>query len=216
MLSAATMAALRRILARKVEMEFGRMSVGEESFMVGVSARDFINFVKVEKGFLYDEYMPDERAEAYIESVMETKPLALTAMLDEWFMLWAMKWRQRVKLAAKGEVDEEQAKRVEQATSPFLNSPLYAEAKRFALGSLIKSGEVCFTDLLSDMVVKSTLFSMVSRANSEEVRRSLERNPTLLLNEIVRRVKAMASFRGPLVMLRLERVVLEDRGLWYF
>jgi hypothetical protein len=214
MLSRGAAAALREILARKVALEFGGMSKSEESFMVGVSARDFLNYVKVERGFLYDDYAPDERAEAYVENLMEAKPLVLASMLDEWFMLWAVKWRQRVKLAAKGDVDEEYARRVEQAARPFADTPLYAEAKRFALGSLVKSGEVCFTDLLSDIVVKSTLYFMVSRASGDEVRWALERNPVLLLSEITKRVRSMAKFKGPLVALKLERVVFEDKGFW--
>ncbi len=216
MLSRGAAAALRGVLARKIAAEFGGMSKSEESFMVGVSVRDFINFVKVDRGFLYDEYAPDERAEAHIESLMEMKPAALASMLDEWFTLWALKWRQRVKLAAKGDYDEEYAKRLEQAVKPFVDLPLYAEAKRFALGSLIKSGEVCFTDLLSDVVVKNSIYSMVSRGSSEEVRRVLERNPLLLINEVTNRVKAMARFKGPLVALKLERVVFEDGGLWLY
>lgn len=205
---------MREILARKVALEFGRMSRSEESFIVGVSARDFLNFVKVDKGFLYDEYAPEERAEAYVENLMEVKPLALASMLDEWFMLWAVKWRQRVKLAAKSDTDEEQAKRIEQAVKPFTGTPLYAEAKRFALGSLVKSGEICFTDLLSDIVVKGAIYYLASRAGSDEAQKMLERNPLILLDEITKRVKSMAKFKGPLVALKLERVVFEDGSFW--
>jgi len=201
-------AAYRAVFARRIAQEFGGVSKAEESFMADVCSRDFLNYVKVEKGFLYDEHSPDERALYYIGYLMEERPVEFVALLEEWFPVWALKWRQRVKLAAKSDFDEKLQQRIEQSIRPFLNTQVFEEAKRFTLGSLIKSGEVCFTDTLSETVVKNVLYTFVSRSSgAEEVKRTLERNPALLLDEIVRRVKALSKFKGPLIAVRFERVI---------
>ncbi|MCS7104409.1 MAG: hypothetical protein NZ954_02430 [Thermofilaceae archaeon] len=207
--------ALRTLLSKKISWEFGRVSRAEESFMTSVSARDFLNYVKVEQGFLYDNQAPEERAIYYIEDLIERKPFLLSSILDDWFTVWAMKWKQRVKLASDKDVDEELVKRIEQETKLFIGLPVFEEAKRFALGSLVKNGEVCFTDTLSEVVVKNTLFSMVVRAgSSEDVRKTLDRNPIFLLNEISKRVKMLSKFKGPLVALKFERVIFSEEP-WF-
>ncbi len=203
-----SVSALTSTLARRMEQEFGRLSEAERTFMTRICARDLLNYVKVEKGFLYGEQPPDEAALRYLEFLMEERPTAYVLLVDEWFPVWALKWRQRVKLASEREFDEKLVERIERAAQPFVNLPLYEEARKFALGSLIKSGEVCFTDSLSEMVVKNILYSMVMRASgAEEVRGALERNPLLLLNEITKRVRALARFGGPLVALRFEKII---------
>lgn len=203
-------AALRATLARKIAQEFGGMSELEESFMTGVCGRDFINYIKVERDLLYDEQFSDDRALHYIEYLMEERPIAFAATVDEWFSLWALKWRQRVKLATKNDFDEELLRKIESEIQPFTSLRSFEEAKRFALGSLVKSREVCFTDTLSEITVKGVLYAMVTRSGgAEEVKRALERNPIILLNEITKRVKALSSFKGPVIAVRLERVIRE-------
>lgn len=206
--------AVRAVLARKISREFGEMSSTEVKFMTDVCTRDFINFVGVEKGFLYD-LAPDERVALYFEELVEYKPTVFASMIEEWFGLWTVKWRQRVKLGERSDIDEKLLRMVEERARPFMDLPVVREARLFALGSLIKSGEVCFTVLLSSTVVRDSLYCIASRASSpNEVRGAIERNPALLLNEIVKRVRAMAKFRGPLVTLKLERIAFNEGGAW--
>ncbi|MEM0023051.1 MAG: hypothetical protein QW407_04970 [Thermofilaceae archaeon] len=209
-----SLAAFKATFAKKIAQEFGKMSDPEESFMTSVCSRDFLNYVKVEKDFLYDD-SPDEAAMRYVEYLMEERPIVYVSLVDEWFPIWAMKWRQRVKLADDKDFDEKLMQKIEQGTRPFFNLPLFEEAKRFALGSLVKSGEVCFTDTLSETIVKNILFMMVSRSNgADEVIKALERNPILLLNEVTRRVKALARFKGPLIAVRFENVIFNNEAWW--
>lgn len=209
-----SLAVLRATIAKKIAQEFGGMSEPEESFMTSVCGRDFLNYLKVEKGFLYDG-SPDEAAIKYVEYLMEERPILYVALVDEWFPIWAMKWRQRVKLAGDKDFDEKLMQRIEQNTRPFTTLPLFEEAKRFALGSLVKNGELCFTDTLSDTIVKNILYVMVARSNgADEVIKALERNPLLLLSEVIKRVKALARFRGPLIAVRFENVIFNNEAWW--
>lgn len=210
-----SLAAFKATFSRKLAQEFGGLSKAEESFMVNVCSRDFLNYVKVERGFLYDDQAPDERALRYLEYLMEEKPITYVAMVDEWFPVWALKWRQRVKLASEREFDEKLVQRIERETQPLVKHPIFEEARRFALGSLIKSGEICFTDTLSEMLIKNILFTMLTRSgNAEEIKNVLERNPILLFNEITSRVRALARFKGPLIAVRFERVIFGNES-WY-
>lgn len=213
MLSRGLRAALVTMLSRKLVSEFGDLNRAEKKFMVRVSTEDFLNYVKVEQGFIYD-YSPDERASFYLEVLSEREPLKLSYLLDEWFSVWALKWRQRVRLAMGEVEDGALIEKMRRRTAALVGLPMVGEARRFALGSLIRNGEVCFTNLLSDSVVRGVLYHMLSRANSsEEVKKALERNPTLLLDEIIKRVRSIVKYKGPLVTLRLEMALLGDEGL---
>ena len=205
--------ALSNALQRRIREEFGSMSRAEEGFMTRVSISDFLNYLKVDRGFIYD-YSPEERLNFYLETLAERRPATLASMLDEWFALWAAKWRQRVKLTMKGvKREEEVVRRINERTRPLMELPVAAQAKLFALGSLVRSGEVCFTDLLSESAVKGALYYMVSRASGPEVvAKVIGRNPTLLLSEVIKRVKAMARFKGPLVTLKLEQALFSEEG----
>lgn len=206
-------AALANAIAQRIREEFAGMGKAEEGFMSRIALSDFLNYLEVDRGFIYD-YSPDERLEFYLESLAERRPATLAAMLEEWFVLWVSKWRQRVKLTTKSEAGEEELmRRVEEKTRAYMGLPLVAEARLFALGSLVKSGEVCFTNLLSESVLKGALYHIALHAGSaDEVVRTLEKNPALLISEIVKRVKSMARFRGPLVTLKLEQALFSEEG----
>ncbi|MEM1508401.1 MAG: hypothetical protein QW291_02875 [Thermofilaceae archaeon] len=205
--------ALVNAIAGRIREEFAGMGKTEEGFMSKIALSDFLNYVEVDRGFIYD-YSPDERLEFYLESLADRKPTTIATMLEEWFVLWISKWRQRVKLTMKSEVGEEELmKKIEEKTRAYMGLPLIAEAKLFALGSLVKSGEVCFTNLLSDSVLKGTLYYIASRSNSlDEVVKVLEKNPVLLISEIVKRVRSMSRFKGPLVTLKLEQALFSEEG----
>jgi len=203
---------LREVFSRRLAEEFGNLSKSELELMLRVSSRDFLNYIKVKQGYLYEEEA-DDRAQAYIENLVDEAPLVFLKMIDEWFDVWAMKWRQRVKLVmGPEEEDEKRGLEVKSKTDPFFKQlPSLDEAVRFALGSLILNGETCFTDLLSESTVRNALFYMVTRASSpEDVVRVLEKNPALLLDEIVKRVKNMSRYKGPLVTLRVEVGLLQS------
>ncbi|RLE86520.1 MAG: hypothetical protein DRJ96_00630 [Thermoprotei archaeon] len=213
MLSRGLRAALATMLSRRLINEFGNLNRAERSFMLRVSTEDFFNYVKVEQGFIYD-YSPDERASFYLEVLSEREPLKLAHLLDDWFSVWALKWRQRVRLAMGDREDESLVEKIRRRTAALQGLPIIGEAKRFALGSLIRSGEVCFTNLLSDSVVRGALYHMLNRASSpEEVKRALERNPALLLDEVIKRVRSLVKYKGPLVTLKLEIALFSDEGL---
>lgn len=205
--------ALANAIAGRIREEFAGMGKAEEGFMSKIALSDFLNYVEVDRGFIYD-YSPDERLEFYLESLADRKPTTIATMLEEWFVLWISKWRQRVKLTMKSEVGEEElVRKIEEKTRAYMGLPLIAEARLFVLGSLVKSGEVCFTNLLSDSVLKGTLYYIASRSNSvDEVVKVLEKNPALLISEIVKRVRSMSRFKGPLVTLKLEQALFSEEG----
>lgn len=213
MLMRGARATLAAILGRKLLSEFGSLNMAERNLMLKVSVEDFLNYIKVDRGFIH-EYSPNERAEFYIEVLSDRAPLTLMRVIDDWFDVWAFKWRQRVRLVMDEEEDSSINVRVREKTDPLVRElRVVREARRFALGSLIRSGEVCFTNLLAESVVRGVLYYMLQRASSSrEVREALERNPTLLLDEIIRRVKSMSKYKGPLVTLRVEAAMFSEEG----
>ncbi|RLE99841.1 MAG: hypothetical protein DRJ63_04210, partial [Thermoprotei archaeon] len=141
---------LKRMISSKIKEEFQILSTKEESFIADVAFKDFLNYVKVIKdieGDLVDVLN-------YIGRLLEERPLELKRIFDDWIDEWILKWRTRVKIA----VNEDEFKRmsisfnkeIDQITSrlPFIN-----ELREYVLGSIIRAGEVCMTNIIADSII---------------------------------------------------------------
>ncbi|RLE61461.1 MAG: hypothetical protein DRJ35_00535 [Thermoprotei archaeon] len=200
------------LINRNIQKKFDNLSKTELEFMSEVARADFINFVMVEEGFLYEENGEELAFDAIIYYI-EEEPLRIDALLSEWIDVWSWKWKQRVKLVLQDDPSMVKAEQLlNQKLSPVIpRIKNYNWFRRFTLGSLINVNEVCFTNLLSDSIVKGALFKVAKTLPPDKVVEIIEKNPMFVIEEIVSRVKELKAFKGNLVVVRLNPKFFEER-----
>lgn len=202
----------RALLRVYLYRSFGNLSEQEAEYMLEVAYADFLNYIAVERDVIFEEGYEDAvltiLRDMYLNNEME-----LDKTLSEWFEVWAWKWRQRVKLALKEEEESKLASEVENKVQALLPkvSKLYEWAKRYAIGSLVRHGEVCFTNLLAETVVKEVFFKVASSEEPEKAAKFLSENPAFVISEITKRVKELSAFKGNLVVVRLNPLFFESQ-----
>ncbi len=199
-----------QVLLRKgLSRRFPDLSRGELDFMVQVASRDFLNYILVKEDLLYEDEA-EARALARLSDYGERSPERLVATLSDWLDVWEWKWRQRVKLVMGGGEEEDELGKAVAPTVGRLRD--YGWFRRFALGSLVREGEVCFTDTLADSAVKAALYEVVRGTTPERAVEVVEKNPLVLVEGIVRRVRQFKRYRGELVVVRLSPEFFRQRS----
>jgi len=196
---------LKLVIQRYLPRFFYNLTQQELDFMGDVAREDLANYAAYIKGVI-TEPTYREVALSYLSSLAEDDPLAFDRMLSSWMEVWSIKWGQRVKLVlSEDQREEDVLQAVEKKASKLapLLGDLYPQLTRFAIGSLIGNGEVCFTNLLADTVVKEVLAKLVSSMSVEKAANFAKSNPVFLLSEIVQRAKALARYKGNLVVLKV-------------
>ncbi|MGC8836655.1 MAG: hypothetical protein ACP5PL_06915 [Infirmifilum sp.] len=203
---------LKSIISHYLLNVFSELSQQEADFMSDVATQDFINYVSVMNDFLHDSDF-SIKALNYISRLADQNPLEIDKILRDWIEVWVLKWKQRVKLVmGDDEANNKAYQELEDKVSPLL-STLGGDLitfRKFAIGSLISSGEVCFTNLMADMIIKEVLFKVASSQNSEEVLRFVKSNPIFIVNEIIKKVKELSRFKGNLVVVRINPAFFQE------
>jgi len=196
---------LRRMISSRLKEEFHMLSNREENFIVDIALKDFLNYIKVMKnieGDILDVYN-------YVGRLLEERPLELKKEFDEWIDEWILKWRTRVKIA----VNEDEFKKIainfdKEIDEIISKLPFLDELKEYVLGSIIRAGEVCMTNLITDSIIKAEIAKFFS--NIKDVNKTIEilsKNTISLINSINKKVKFIRNYKGPLVVLRFDLVV---------
>lgn len=209
------------VLSRILSKKFMIVNRSEREIMSAVASEDFINYYSVLLGI--EEFEDaEELAYKYIENMFERSPTEIIAEIDKWIDVWMWKWKQRVKLAMKNEENKSVSKVDIAVNNILLRIKGLKEIKRFAIGSLIRNNEVCFTNLLADNIVKSIIYKFALHIRDEKkVSEILNRNKHIFVNEIVSRVKSLKKFKGQLVIINVSGYVFNEgnnRSLreWWF
>lgn len=203
---------LKSIISHYLSKIFPDISQQEADFMSDVAVEDFINYVSVQNNFLYDNDFSIKTLN-YITFLAKEDPFKMDKILSEWLEVWILKWKQRVKLVMSDDPESTKSiKTLEDKVSPLVNNlgEDLVYFKKFAIGSLVMQGEVCFTNLMADMVVKEVLFKVASSQNTDEALKFVRANPLFIINELVKRVKEVSRFKGNLVVVRINPAFFQE------
>lgn len=196
---------LKSVVSRYLERSFSELSPVEADFMSDVATQDLTNYIAVRYDLLYEPDFPS-RATDFALKLAEEKPLEFDSIVSEWLDFWVIKWKQRVKLVMGEDAETTEAiKRSEEVVGPLINA-LGEEVeyyRRFTVGSLVRLGEVCFTNLMADMVTKEVLYKIALGQRTEDAARFIKSNPAFVLSEIVKRTREVSRFKGSLVVVRV-------------
>src|SRR4030042_4551050 len=174
---------------------------GSDRKVLQVACQDFTNYLKYHWNLIGKEASQCELVEK-LEKLFKEDPDELEQFLTVWIGMWFKKWKERVKLLI-GEQNANKWSKVSKALS--VAEPLWRKIERkqeiieVVLATLIKNGEICGTEILSENLLKMELGEKRVQYLSD-----IEQVCTIL-NNALRKGRDMAQSRGPLIFVKIDK-----------
>jgi len=184
-------------------------SAREASFMARIAFQDFKNYLRSKLKLSRYEIADHSVVMEMENMLMDSK--RYNRELKEWTELWLQKWKERVKVVLSEE-DVKKQKLVldEEINSIVRNLGFWRELKDFIVGALIEKGEICFTDIISENILRIEVNNIFKKlGNADSTIKYLQKNPIHLLNRALDRVKMISSKRAPLVLVRINTKMID-------
>ena len=137
-----------------------------------------------------------------LENFFKEDPAELDAFLTVWIGIWFKKWKERVKLL----IGDQNACRWNKISKNLSNAePLWKriehkqEMQEIIVATLVKNGEICGTEILSENLLKMELGEKtVQNLNDKE-------RVFTVVNEALRKAREMAQSKGPLIFVKIDK-----------
>jgi hypothetical protein len=175
--------------------------LGSDRKVLQVACQDFTNYLKFQWELIGKEANNFELVEK-METFFKENPQELEAFLTVWVGIWLKKWKERVKLLIG---DQNQNKWNKVAKTLATAEPLWRnlqhkqEIMEIVVATLIKNGEICGTEILSENLLKLELGEKANQTpNEKEV-------VLTVLNNALRKAREMAQSRGPLIFVKIDK-----------
>jgi hypothetical protein len=175
--------------------------LGSDRKVLQVACQDFTNYIKFHWELIGTEANNFELAEK-MEQFFKENPQELEAFLTVWVGIWLKKWKERVKLLI-GNQNQNKWNKVAKTLAnaePLWRGMLHKqEVMELVVGTLIKNGEICGTEILSENLLKMELGEKCDRClNEQELVLSV-------LNNALRKARDMAQSKGPLIFVKIDK-----------
>jgi hypothetical protein len=175
--------------------------VGSDRKVLQVACQDFTNFLKFHWNLIGKEASQCELVEK-LEKLFKEDPMELEEFLTVWVGIWFKKWKERVKLLiGKQNMNKwsKVSKSLSQAEPLWKRVERKQEVQEVVVATLIRNGEICGTEILSENLLKMEL--------GEKKMRSLKDQERLFnaLNSSLRKAREMAQSRGPLIFVKIDK-----------
>jgi hypothetical protein len=174
---------------------------GSDRKVLQVACQDFTNFLKFHWNLIGREASQCELVEK-LEKLFKENPAELEEFLAVWVGIWLRKWKERVKLL----IGRQNANKWNKVSKTLSNAePLWSKVERkqelqeVVVATLIKNGEICGTEILSENLLKMEL--------GEKRVRHLRENERIfvIVNNSLRKAREMAQSRGPLIFVKIDK-----------
>jgi len=175
--------------------------LGSDRKVLQVACEDFINYAKFHWGLMGRETSQLELTNK-LEQVFREDRDELEEFVNVWIGIWFKKWKERVKLL----IGEDSANKWSKVTRTLNNAePLWKklegkqEIRELLVNTLIKNGEICGTEILSENLLKLEL-------GEKRVQCLCEKERILIaVNNALRKGRNMALSRGPLIFVKIDK-----------
>jgi hypothetical protein len=175
--------------------------LGSDRKVLQVACQDFTNYLKYHWDLIGKEANNCELVEK-IEQFFKENPAELEAYLTVWTGIWLGKWKERVKLL----IGNQNANKWNKVTKTLNNAePLWRklehkqEIMEVVVSTLLKNGEICGTEILSENLLKMELGEKNNHCLSESAQ------VLTVLNNALRKAREMAQSRGPLIFVKIDK-----------
>jgi len=175
--------------------------MGSDRKVLQVACQDFTNYLKVHWDLIGKEANNFELADR-MEIFFRENPAEIEEFLTIWVGIWLKKWKERVKLLIGNQNQNKWnkvAKTLANAEPQWRNLQHKQEILEIIVATLIKNGEICGTEILSENLLKMEL--------GEKCNRCFNEKEQLLnaLNSALRKAREMALSRGPLIFVKIDK-----------
>ena len=193
---------LEVILGEKLkEIDPGLDVTGSDRKILQVAGQDFTNFLKFHWGLIGKEANQCELVDR-LEILSRENIAELEEFLSIWTGIWFKKWKERVKLL----IGDQNANKWNKMTKTINNAePVWnkiehkQELQEIIVATLIKNGEICGTEILSENLLKMELGEKKLQFASDTERVMVAVNNTL------RKAREMAQSKGPLIFVKIDK-----------
>ncbi len=175
--------------------------LGSDRKVLQVACEDFTNYAKFHWQLIGKETSQLELAEK-LEQLFKEDRRELEEFLSVWVGVWFKKWKERVKLL----IGEESAQKWSKVSKNINNAEPFwrkiehkQEIKELVVGTLIKNGEICGTEILSENLLKMEF-------GEKRVQLLSDRERILIaVNNALRKGRDMAQSKGPLIFVKIDK-----------
>jgi hypothetical protein len=175
--------------------------MGSDRKVLQVACQDFTNYLKFHWNLMAKEANQCELVEK-LENLFKEDSSELEAFLTIWIGIWFKKWKERVKLL----IGDQNASRWNKISKTIGNAePLWKrldhkqELQEIVITTLVKNGEICGTEILSENLIKMELGEKRVQDLSDKER------IFVVLNEVLRKAREMAQSKGPLIFVKIDK-----------
>ena len=175
--------------------------IGSDRKVLQVACQDFTNYLKFHWSLLGKEASQCELVER-LENIFKEDSAELDSFLTVWIGIWFKKWKERVKLL----IGDQNANRWNKISKTLSNAePLWKkieckqELQEIIINTLVKNGEICGTEILSENLLKMELGEKkVQSLNDKEI-------VFTIVNEALHKAREMAQSKGPLIFVKVDK-----------
>jgi hypothetical protein len=175
--------------------------LGSDRKVLQVACEDFTNYAKFHWGLMGRETSQLELTDK-LEQIFREDRDELEEFVNVWIGIWFKKWKERVKLL----IGEDNASKWSKVTKTLNNAePLWRklegkqEIRELIATTLIKNGEICGTEILSENLLKLELGEKRVQCMSEKQR------ILIAVNNALQKGRNMALSRGPLIFVKIDK-----------
>jgi hypothetical protein len=175
--------------------------LGSDRKVLQVACQDFTNYLKYQWGLIGIEGNNCELAER-MDTFYKENSAELEAFLTVWVGIWLKKWKERVKLLIGTQNQNKWnkvAKTLANAEPLWKNLSHRQEIMELVVATLIKNGEICGTEILTENLLKMEL----GEKNTQTLKES--ERVLVVVNNSLRRAREMAQSRGPLIFVKIDK-----------
>jgi len=190
------------MLGEKLRNEDSALEIrGSDRKVLQVACQDFTNFLKFHWNLIGREASQCDLVEK-LEKLYKENSEELDEFMKVWVGMWLKKWKQRVKLL----IGSQNSSKWNKASKNMRDvNPIWKKIERkkemqeIVVSTLLKNGEICGTEILSENLLKMAL--------GEKSIQSLEDKERLLtaVNNTLRKARDMAQSRGPLIFVKIDK-----------
>ena len=175
--------------------------MGSDRKVLQVACQDFTNYLKFHWNLMGKEANQCELVEK-LESIFKEDSSELDEFLTIWIGIWFKKWKERVKLL----IGDQNANRWNKISKTLTNAePLWKKIERkqelleIIVTTLLKNGEICGTEILSENLLKMEL-------GEKRVQDLSDRDRIFTIaNEALRKAREMSQSKGPLIFVKIDK-----------
>lgn len=174
---------------------------GSDRKVLQVACQDFANFLKYHWDLIGKRASQCELVEK-LEKLFKENPTELEEFLTVWTGIWLKKWKERVKLL----IGNQNVNKWKKVIKNLKNAQQFwekverkQEVQEVVVATLIKNGEICGTEILSENLLKMELGGKCVRDLKDRERLFIA------VNNSLRKAREMAQSKGPLIFVKIDK-----------